>query len=40
MNRKGYPRHADFGEILGLLVGGAIITALVSAQVLFVAWII
>ena len=40
MTRKSYPREAGFGEMLGLAFGGAFIVAVISAQVLFVAWLI
>ncbi len=35
-----FPRRADFGEIMGLVVGGMAIGGALFAQVLFLSWII
>jgi hypothetical protein len=40
MTRQGYPRQATFWETMGLLFGGCAVLALISAQLMFVAWML
>lgn len=40
MTGAGYSRQASLLEVLGLVVGGGALLALISAQVLFLAWVL
>jgi hypothetical protein len=40
MTRRSYPSEATTGEFLGLILGGGVLLAVLSAQVLFVAWML
>jgi hypothetical protein len=40
MSRRSYPHEATASEVLGLVVGGGALLAVLSAQVIFVAWIL
>lgn len=40
MTHRTYSREAGFGETLGLVLGGAAVLAVITAQVLFVAWML
>lgn len=40
MTRFDSSNHTSFSEIFGLVVGGGAIVAVISAQVLFIAWML
>ncbi len=40
MTHRTFSHEAGLSETLGLLVGGGAVLALITAQVLFIAWII
>jgi hypothetical protein len=40
MTSRGYPHQASLSEVLGLAIGGGTLLALISAQVIFLAWVL
>lgn len=40
MSWSHHPQQASFSEIVGLVVGGSALVAIVSMQVLFVVWML
>jgi hypothetical protein len=40
MPRRLHPRTVSFAEILGLAVGGSALLVVLTAQVMFVAWML